>query len=347
MLIVQEIIYADGVKVYDTVSLGMQWLSWADFAKKIIAGYDCDALTYNNSDKTIRDHFGNFVAKAFQKGVRAKLDAAKKAKDDEFYTIYEDIEEEISYYPKDTFKDKVVYCCCDSDQSNFVKYFKNNKDTLGYKELIHTCYADGFDFRGEECKPYFEKADIVVTNPPFSLFADFIETLYKYDVDFLVLGSNLGITQSRVFSYLLEERLNIGYTDPGLFIRPDGSKSEVRTFWYTTLKGTVEKYFPDTLITYEEGKYKKYLNTNGVDIIEVPLERLIPTGYKGLMAVPSSWIIKYNPKQFKIYGTDLRFLYKDDIIKHNYNLKYIDDNGKEKIPFARFIIQYREDFVCE
>lgn len=348
MLIVDEVIYDEGVKVYDTVSLGMQWLSWEEFAKKILKGYDCDALTYCNFDKTIRDHFGHFVA-SLDKHQHAndKMLIAKLAKDDEFYTRYEDIDKEMNYYNKDIFRDKVIYCCCDSEQSNFVRYFKDNKDILNYKELLYTCYADGFDFREEECVPYFKKADIVITNPPFSLFNEFIEKLYEYNLDFLILGNNIACKNKVIINRLLDDTIKIGYTTPSLFTRPNGEISKAASFWYTNISGITEKIFIAEDFDFKEDNYPKYITDNNVDIIEVSELSKIPKNYKGLMAVPITFIKRYNKKQFRILGRDLSFLYKDDILKHDCSLRYIDTDGKIKEPFERFIIQYRDGFVYE
>ena len=137
------------------------------------------------------------------------LTRAKENVNDEFYTRYEDIEKELKNYLK-CFKDKVVYCNCDDYRvSNFVKYFIDNFKTLGLKKLVATCYIDqqidllsfttpelalyfeydgidkiekplnsDGDFRSEECLNILKQCDIVVTNPPFSLFKEYVETLF-------------------------------------------------------------------------------------------------------------------------------------------------------------------------
>ena len=134
------------------------------------------------------------------------LISAKAAKKDEFYTRYEDIEEELKHYP-DAFRGKTVYCNCDDyRKSNFVKFFLDHFEEYGLKRLIATCYVeqslfstekpvyldyDGVtkktgelkgdgDFRSMECRKYLAECDIVVTNPPFSLFREFIELMKKY-----------------------------------------------------------------------------------------------------------------------------------------------------------------------
>lgn len=131
----------------------------------------------------------------------ANLHKAKKEKNDEFYTRYEDIEKEMSYYT-DKFSGQTIYCPCDDWRwSNFVKYFKDNFKRLELKMLIATNYdiGDGAwkytydgeketadrlegngDFRSEECtRIKNEESDIVITNPPFSLFREFVKWLYE------------------------------------------------------------------------------------------------------------------------------------------------------------------------
>ncbi|MEE3417144.1 MAG: adenine-specific methyltransferase EcoRI family protein, partial [Prevotella sp.] len=101
------------------------------------------------------------------------LHRAKAAKNDEFYTQLSDIEKELSNYPADTFKNKIIYCPCDVGvdgldihKSNFVKYFEMNKERLGYKQLLHTSLQEGYDFHSDYCTRLLNEADIVVTNPP-------------------------------------------------------------------------------------------------------------------------------------------------------------------------------------
>ena len=151
------------------------------------------------------------------------LHTAKATKNDEFYTQLEDIENELKYY-KDYFKGKVVYCNCDGflneEKSNFFVYFSLNYEFLGLKGLICTKYypngkgrkyeyygdlngnncpdkeeiftsdleGDG-DFRSEECIGLLKKCDIVCTNPPFSLFRQYVAQLFEYNKDFLIIGN--------------------------------------------------------------------------------------------------------------------------------------------------------------
>lgn len=112
------------------------------------------------------------------------LQKAKKAKKDEFYTQRKDVENELQHYVKH-FNDKVIYCNCDTESSEFVKYFQDNAKALGIKELLYS----SCDFRSEESINLLKKADIVVTNPPFSLFREYVAQLMAYDKQFLIMGN--------------------------------------------------------------------------------------------------------------------------------------------------------------
>lgn len=171
----------------------------------------------------------------------SNLTAAKKAKNDEFYTQSSDIEAELKYYRKH-FKGQVVYCNCDDPiESNFWHYFYRSFGFLGLKKLISTHYEqDGKssyaliyegghdnapkfnegvkwvplkgngDFRSEECINYLKQADIVVTNPMFSLFREYVVTLMKYHKKFLIWGNQNAITYKEFFPLLMQRKVWIG-----------------------------------------------------------------------------------------------------------------------------------------
>lgn len=163
------------------------------------------------------------------------LQKAKKSKSDEFYTQLCDIERELQYYPH-SFAGKVVYCNCDDPLvSNFYRFFKDNFNRLGLRKLIASCYkevdnnlfeeipqerafyceyegedklenivplkGDG-DFRSAECIALLQQSDVVVTNPPFSLFREFISQIVRYDKKFLVIGNVNAITYKEIFDLI-------------------------------------------------------------------------------------------------------------------------------------------------
>ncbi len=137
------------------------------------------------------------------------LQDAKANRKDEFYTQMEDIENELFHYAQH-FKDKVVYCNCDTPDSNFVKYFQTYFNVLGLKKLIHTSIQEGVDFRSDESVELLKQADIVVTNPPFSLFRECVAQLVQYDKKFLILGNQNAITYKEVFPLLKENKIWLG-----------------------------------------------------------------------------------------------------------------------------------------
>ena len=176
----------------------------------------------------------------------SNLSAAKRAKNDEFYTQLTDIEKELYHY-RDFFRDKVVFCNCDDPEySNFWKYFQMNFLFLGLKKLISTHYEPGGqsykmeiiaadlptgqtafpdyvktplegdgDFRSEECIEILKEADVVVTNPPFSYFRQYVAQLVEYDKKFIIIGNQNAITYKEIFPKLKGNQMWLGYGFPG------------------------------------------------------------------------------------------------------------------------------------
>lgn len=178
------------------------------------------------------------------------LRAADRNKNDEFYTTYEDIKKELVNYAK-YFKDKVIYCNCDdhngislgTPKSNFLKYLADNFEAFRIKKVIATHYekdketstmyildkdntGDGVtcfediieipmkgngDFRSEECIELLKQADIVITNPPFSLFREYVTQLMNYKKKFLIIGNMNAITYKEIFPIIKENKLWCGY----------------------------------------------------------------------------------------------------------------------------------------
>lgn len=261
----------------------------------------------------------------------SNLHAAKKAANDEFYTQLPDIENELKHY-KDHFKGKVIFCNCDDpEESNFWKYFQLNFDFLGLKKLISTHFDDekpsyklelvgdvdgdgkvtkkdiiktplkqNGDFRSPECIEILQEADIVVTNPPFSLFIPYVEQLIKYNKKFLIIGNKNAITYKEVFPLIKDNKLWLGYTSPGDFIQPnDATPKSMKglTRWFTNLE--TKKRTEDLLLfrTYNEKDYPKYDNYDAINVDKV---KDIPMDYYGVMGVPITFLDSYNPNQFEI-----------------------------------------------
>ena len=206
------------------------------------------------------------------------LNKAKGTKNDEFYTQYEDIEKELTHY-KNKFKDKVVYCNCDNPKySNFWKYFYNNFQELHLKKLISTYFSlegkhsyrtefnginltktklcDNGDFRNKECVEILKEADIVITNPPFSLLRDYIAQLMKYEKHFLIIGNKNIMSYKEIFPLLKNNKFWIGYNSVNNFQQSDGTFKKFGNIgWFTNfdidkrheslLKKLYKKYSPD------------------------------------------------------------------------------------------------------
>ncbi|MCX7928311.1 MAG: adenine-specific methyltransferase EcoRI family protein [Patescibacteria group bacterium] len=365
------------------------------------------------------------------------LTKAKKAKNDEFYTQYQDIQKEVEAYLEynpDAFKDKVIYCNCDDPfESNFFKYFVLNFKKLGLKKLITTSYkpspvantqlalfgddptlppqkgrpkvtanrfivndvadvdengqfdlediakilkenkhneweplkGDG-DFRSEECIELLKQSDIVVTNPPFSLFREYVRQLIDYDKKFLIIGNMNAITYKEIFPLIKQNKIWLGATGNGVdmvFAVPEGFPVDEKykqkaarlgyvgnytrlgnSCWFTNLDHG-RRHQPLKLMTMEENKkfnkkvqnnpacYQKYDN---YDAIEVSYTEAIPSDYDGIMGVPISFLDKYNPEQFEIVGSS-RGVNQDP---NGIYGRGVFMNGKEL--FKRIFIKHRK-----
>lgn len=254
------------------------------------------------------------------------LNQAKDAKNDEFYTQLSDIEKELKNYKKE-FENKIVFCNCDDPEwSNFWLYFKLNFDHLKLKKLISTHYDKNMpsyklvleknlnneltetktdlkqngDFRSEECIKILQECDIVVTNPPFSLFRQYIAQLIKYEKKFLVIGNMNACKYKEIFPLIKDNKLWYGYNTVKEFIKPDKTKQKFgNILWYTNLDTT--KRHEDIVLfkQYTPEEYKKY---DTYDAIEVSKVKLIPYDFDGVMGVPITFLNYYNPEQFEIIG---------------------------------------------
>ena len=374
------------------------------------------------------------------------LTSAKKARNDEFYTQYEDIQKEVQAYidyNPDVFRGKVVYLNCDDPyESNFFKFFANKFNAYGIKKLVATSYfnspvagtelqisllpdmpdkeislvkksspqtntttengetkgrvieitevadenGDGIydledvkriiqangggrllkgdddfppgDFRSKECIELLKQADIVVTNPPFSLFREYVAQLFEYDKKFLIIGNMNAITYKEIFPKIKENKMWLGVTgfNQGMFFfvpddfihaktykfekkGPNGRKINrvAGVCWFANIDHG-KRHQPLELMSMEQNKkfnnsiikselaYKKYDN---YDAIEVPLVQAIPNDYDGAMGVPITFLDKYNPDQFKI----IKF-------RHGNDGKDLAIEGKT--PYFRMLIKRRK-----
>ena len=321
------------------------------------------------------------------------LNAAKTAKNDEFYTQFYDIETEMEAYldyKRDVFRGKTVLLPCDDPEwSNFTRYFAQNFETLGLKKLISTSFApesktykygyqlslfetespkfdkdktkthgkifvltedttgDGVtnlddlqwdylegdgDFRSKEVTKLRDEADIIVTNPPFSLFREFVTWIMEANKEFVIIGNQNAITYKELFPLLMNNRIWLGATGfssdmvfgvpEGTVVKESDKKKAERlgyvgnytrlgnSCWFTNIDHG-RRHQPLRLMTeaenmrfskHKEIKGKGYQKYDNYDAIEVNYYDAIPSDYDGIMGVSVTYLDKYCPEQFEIVG---------------------------------------------
>ncbi len=179
---------------------------------------------------------------------------------------------------------------------------------------IHKLKGDG-DFRSEECVKLLKQADIVVTNPPFSLFREYVEQLVKYKKKFLIIANHNAITYKEIFALLKGNKIWLGYSHPVNFVVPDHYElREIRSWrdengtnwrsfgnacWFTNLD--IAKRHEE-LILYKTYDAKSHPQYDNYDAIEVSRFADIPSDYDDAMGVPVTFLEHYNPEQFQILG---------------------------------------------
>lgn len=257
------------------------------------------------------------------------LHKAKTAKNDEFYTQLTDVSKELMHY-KQHFKNKIVLCNCDNPTwSAFWKYFHLNFSVLGLKKLISTHYdkneptyemeytggddndievgvktplEGNGDFRNQECLDLLDEADIVVTNPPFSLFREYVSILMEHKKKFIVIGNQNAITYKVFFPLLKDDKVRLGFTHPKEFRQRDGTVKKFGNIcWFTNLN--IKKRHEELILVKKyAGHEDEYPTYDNYDAIEVSKVANIPLDYDGVMGVPITFLDKYSPDQFEILG---------------------------------------------
>jgi len=318
-------------------------------------------------------------------GSNRLLHVAKKSKNDEFYTQLSDIESELEYYEKQ-FYGKVVYCNCDDPYtSNFFEYFFKNFQRLGIKKIIAACYKEqnidlfessesesGFyyvysgeigrkkelisnnsinfegdgDFRSQESISLLNQSDIIVTNPPFSLFREYVDQLVENKKKFLIIGNVNAITYKEIFKLIKDNLawlgIKLGRGISG-FIVPDhyelyGTEARIdvnqnrivspnNCLWLTNLDHS-QRHEDIDLTKSFIGNEDQYLRYDNYDAINVNKTKDIPYDYNGVMGVPITFLHKFNPDQFEL----IKFRKGDDE-------KDLSINGK--CPYFRILIRNR------
>lgn len=330
------------------------------------------------------------------------LKNARNAKNDEFFTQYEDIQKEINAYLEynpDIFRDKTILLPCDDPEwSNFTKFFAQNFENFGLKKLISTSYAtdskpvsvpyqvtmfeklsveynenltrsrgkiftltrdknksgkididdlewkylqgDG-DFRSDEVKKLRKQADFIITNPPFSLFREFLSWIMEEEKQFIIIGNQNAITYKETFSYIKDNKLWLGvsiHSGDREFGVPDnyplvaaGWRIDEKGNKYIRVKGVRwftnvdhgRRHQPLQLMTmadnlkfsrHKEIRGKGYVKYDNYDAIEVPFTDAIPSDYNGIMGVPITFLDKYCPDQFEILGLASSAGYSKDVV---------------------------------
>lgn len=319
--------------------------------------------------------FEKIKAEDVSKGCdNSNLCLAKKVKNDEFYTRYEDIEAEVMKYRKQ-FQDKIVYLPCDDPaekKSEFWSFFVNNFDSFGLKKLIATHYNeegkaykiwidsdttnDGFiddadamqedlkgngDFRSPECLEIMKECDIVCTNPPFSLFREFVDAIMTANKSFLIIGNQNAFTYKEIFKLIRDNKIWTGYNMVKKFNQPDGS---IKTFgnvcWFTNLD-TIKRN--EELVLTKNYDINIYPNYENYKAIEVDKIANIPSDYFEVMGVPITFLDKYNPNQFEILGHTSSSDISDAVEELRTDSKHRNRgliNGKEK--YDRVLIRRKK-----
>lgn len=306
--------------------------------------------------------------------------AAKTNKNDEFYTRLQTIEDEISMHMDYVrqFYGKTVLCNCDDPEwSNFFLFFRNHFEQLRLKKVIFTHYEpegkpsyklewDGSylgydtlnliktplegngDFRSPECVALLDECDIVVTNPPFSLFREFVKLIIDHGKDFVIIGNMNACTTKDIFPLMKEGKINAGYAFNAsiLFAVPDHYRYDEKETakindgkhygkvpgiaWYTTFK--LDKYNEEIPLTAQyEGHEDEYPKYDNYDAIEVNSPRRIPRDYDGVMGVfGPSFFAQYNREQFEVIGCSQRGCHDKfpDTKKYNDYLEYKKNGTK-------------------
>ena len=305
----------------------------------------------------------------------SNLHQAKKARADEFYTQYAEIEKEIQNY---NLEGKKIYCNCDDYRySNFVKYFKDNFNKLKISYLTASNYDNGEgaykyeydgveekitalkgngDFRSEECVALLKEADIIITNPPFSLFREYVALLMKYDKKFIIIGNMNAITYNEIFPLIKENKMWLGVSMNGSnrwFEVPDkypvkenaaGYKEENGkrllfvngVVWFTNINHNKRNKPLKLYKKYSAEEYPKYDN---YDAIECGKVADIPMDYEGVICVPITFLDKYCPEQFEIIDAREIALNDKQRNKNTYLIKDADSTINGKPTYARIAIR--------
>ncbi|MBP5480332.1 MAG: adenine-specific methyltransferase EcoRI family protein [Paludibacteraceae bacterium] len=219
---------------------------------------------------------------------------------------------------------------------------------------INYLKGDG-DFRSQECIELLKQADIVVTNPPFSLFREYVAQLMKYNKKFVIIGNQNALHYKEIFPLIKDNLLWIGYNSPKLFQIPydfESKSIKIREgiryqqfgniIWYTNLD--IAKRHEELILykSYNSEEYPCYENFDAIDITAV---NEIPYDFYGVMGVPDSFLEQYNPEQFELIGVGSGTMAASIGVKKNYRGRTdiaLNINGEHKCPYSRILIRRRQ-----
>jgi len=248
-----------------------------------------------------------------------------------------------------------------SEKAIYLEYAgdKNNNNIPDLEKIgIKHLKGDG-DFRSKECIELLKKADIVVTNPPFSLFREYVAQLIEYNKKFLILAQQNAITYKEIFDLIRKNKVWLGVDNGGTkwFQVPDNydisteSRKKIENgkkffsmgsiVWFTNLD--IKKRHEDLILykTYK-GHEKEYPNYDNYDAINVNKVTDIPIDYKGAMGVPITFLDKYNPEQFEILNSNDIRLNKNVPFKKHGLIKDKDGAIKGKPTYVRILIKNKK-----
>ena len=263
-----------------------------------------------------------------------KLRKARAVKNNEFFTRIDDVREMVVRYAPHLIG-KSIYCNADDHRySNFYKYFVDNFDNLQLRSLTATAYSpqgmpglfagggvvaryDGRestvdtlsgngDYRSAECMQLLREHDVVITNPPFTGWREYLQTLIENDKKFLIMGGTTPFGNTYPFRMYMQGRVWFADGSPKRnssmnFMTPEGATKIISACWYTNLGEPSQRNFYEPLTrTYNASEYSHY--DDRTDVININRIKDIPTDYYGLMGVPIKYLVQHNNAEFEVVG---------------------------------------------
>ncbi|KAA6231224.1 hypothetical protein FMM58_03680 [Campylobacter sp. LR291e] len=300
-----------------------------------------DKIIYCNCDDAYKSNFFSYFIQNFNK-LKIKKLIATSFSDDASCGLFE------SY----SFKIEIVKVKGDIDYNNkalMVESLLKCKENT--KEIIKSDhdYRAG-DFRSKECVQLLKQSDIIISNPPFSLFKEYFDLLIKFKKDFFIIGNMNAFCNKNIIPHFIKNEVFISSLKNGKFLQPNGKEVFLNfCVWFYNIK--INRVFKDlktTTLYYKNPSFYPFYN-NFKNCININSVNEIPLDYEGLMGVPVSFIKYYNPNQFEILGIINESFSKDfNIKKNNKNNKnpVILLNGEEKVLYRRIIIKNKRPLKC-